>query len=230
MEEKVLVQSQRYHFGRVLLIFAIVVALICAVVYIIPYNASATDYETCTNQKFSFSPFCFEAQDRAGKCERHDDGPNTAAKYAAYENEDTFVIVICVAGGVSLICLLIFAWLRSYEMTVTDKRVYGRAAFGKRVDLPMDSISAVATMGLKGIAVATSSGKIAFLMIKNRDEIHKIISNLLIERQSKPKAAPTISTPATSNADELKKYKELLDMGVITQEELDAKKKQLLGL
>lgn len=33
-----------------------------------------------------------------------------------------------------------------------------------------------------------------------------------------------------SNADELKKFKELLDMGAITQEEFDAKKKQLLGL
>lgn len=34
----------------------------------------------------------------------------------------------------------------------------------------------------------------------------------------------------TSSADELKKFKELLDMGIITQEEFDAKKKQLLGL
>jgi len=33
-----------------------------------------------------------------------------------------------------------------------------------------------------------------------------------------------------SQADELKKYKELLDGGVITQEEFDAKKKQILGL
>ena len=36
------------------------------------------------------------------------------------------------------------------------------------------------------------------------------------------------SSPST--IDELKKYKELLDSGVITQEEFDAKKKQLLGL
>ena len=34
----------------------------------------------------------------------------------------------------------------------------------------------------------------------------------------------------TSNADELKKFKELLDTGIITQEEFEAKKKQLLGL
>ena len=33
-----------------------------------------------------------------------------------------------------------------------------------------------------------------------------------------------------STADEIKKFKELLDCGVITQEEFDAKKKQLLGL
>ena len=34
----------------------------------------------------------------------------------------------------------------------------------------------------------------------------------------------------TSHADELKKFKDLLDSGVITQEEFDQKKKQLLGL
>ena len=34
----------------------------------------------------------------------------------------------------------------------------------------------------------------------------------------------------TSNADELKKYKDLLDNGAITQEEFENKKKELLGL
>lgn len=44
------------------------------------------------------------------------------------------------------------------------------------------------------------------------------------KKASAPESAPV------SAADELKKFKELLDMGVITQEEFDAKKKQLLGL
>ena len=35
---------------------------------------------------------------------------------------------------------------------------------------------------------------------------------------------------AVSTAEELKKFKDLLDSGIITQEEFDAKKKQLLGL
>ena len=43
------------------------------------------------------------------------------------------------------------------------------------------------------------------------------------------KASAPASAPVSA-ADELKKFKELLDMGAITQEEFDAKKKQLLGL
>jgi len=42
--------------------------------------------------------------------------------------------------------------------------------------------------------------------------------------------ASTPSESAISSTDELRKYKELLDDGIITQEEFDAKKKQLLGL
>ena len=38
------------------------------------------------------------------------------------------------------------------------------------------------------------------------------------------------ATGTVSAADEIKKFKELLDAGIISQEEFDAKKKQLLGL
>jgi hypothetical protein len=44
---------------------------------------------------------------------------------------------------------------------------------------------------------------------------------------------PALAVQADNNisvADEIKKFKELLDMGALTQEEFDAKKKQLLGL
>ena len=40
----------------------------------------------------------------------------------------------------------------------------------------------------------------------------------------------TTATQKTSEADEIKKYKELLDEGIITKEEFDRKKKQILGL
>lgn len=132
----------------------------------------------------------------------------------------------------ALIGLLIFLWLRSYELTITDKRVYGKVAFGKRVDLPVDSVSATATIGLfKGVSVSTSSGKISFLAIKNANEIYGVINNLLVDRQKeKTQNIGTTIVQNSDEADQLKKYKDLLDSGVITQEEFDAKKKQLLGL
>ena len=133
----------------------------------------------------------------------------------------------------ALLGVFIHSWLSKIELIVTDKRVYGTAAFGRRVDLPFDSISAIGTGWPKGIEVSTSSGKISFLAIKNCDEIHNVLSRLLIERQSVEKSVShtTIKQEIPqSNADELKKYKELLDSGVISQEEFDAKKKQLLGL
>ena len=67
--------------------------------------------------------------------------------------------------------------------------------------------------------------------IKLMEDIYNYIENRIVE-EKKAKRAPasTIVQQATSPAEELKKMKELLDMGIITQEEFDAKKKQLLGL
>ena len=51
-----------------------------------------------------------------------------------------------------------------------------------------------------------------------------------VDEIKKQKNAPVVMASPVSAADELKKFKELLDLGIITQEEFDAKKKQLLGL
>lgn len=144
----------------------------------------------------------------------------------------SFAGIFILSTPLMTIFLILYWYASKMEITVTDKRVYGKSGFGKRVDLPLDSISAVATGAFNGLAVASSSGRIKFMGIKNRDEIHEIISDLLLKRQSKPVVAPTTIKQEVqqSSADELKKFKELLDSGIITQEEFEAKKKQLLGL
>ena len=50
-----------------------------------------------------------------------------------------------------------------------------------------------------------------------------------VENKIMAKNAPNVITQASSSADELLKFKNLLDLGVITQEEFDAKKKELLS-
>lgn len=133
----------------------------------------------------------------------------------------------------AIISLIIYLCISKIDLTITDKRAYGCALFGKRVDLPLDSISAVGLGMFKSIAITTASGAIKFAFIKNRDEMYNAISKLLLDRQTATKniiVQETNNNNNASNADELKKFKDLLDSGVITQEEFDAKKKQLLGL
>ena len=58
----------------------------------------------------------------------------------------------------------------------------------------------------------------------------KCLSYFEIMARENDAAQAAAPAPAASAADEIKKFKELLDLGAITQEEFDAKKKQLLGL
>ena len=151
--------------------------------------------------------------------------PATASGIVALSIPGAFFVVYF---WLSLICLLCFS---NAEITVTDKRIFGRAIFKQRVDLPIDKISSVGTCLFNGIGVATSSGRIKFLFCKNQNEVFEAISKLLLDRQEqKPRETAIRSERPQSSADELKKYKDLLDSGIITQDEFDAKKKQLLGL
>lgn len=145
-------------------------------------------------------------------------------------NETIFMVILIPMVLATIVFAILYFSLRNTELVVTDKRISGKAANGKRVDLPLDSISAIALSFMKGIAFATSSGRIKFKLIKNRDAIYDTVSKLLIERQNKTQPISVqMERSVTSNAAELKEYKELLDSGVITEEEFNAKKKQLLG-
>lgn len=83
--------------------------------------------------------------------------------------------------------------------------------------------------GIRGAAKDLRS--IVFFPKQNElaEKIYNHIRKLIEE--NKKNTVPVVNQVQTlSNADELRKYKQLLDDGIITQEEFDAKKKQLLGL
>ncbi len=69
-------------------------------------------------------------------------------------------------------------------------------------------------------------------MIGNYKEIGEVLSTLINERQEATQAPVIVATPTQSGdkLDDLKKLKDLLDNGIITQEEFETKKKQILGL
>ena len=62
-----------------------------------------------------------------------------------------------------------------------------------------------------------------------RNKALELIEQYRSRKNATQKVVPQ-SVVQVGAADEVKKFKELLDLGVISQEEFDAKKKQLLGL
>ena len=84
--------------------------------------------------------------------------------------------------------------------------------------------------GCNGSISLEGTGKICPFKGKFNNEAEKVYNFLQkrIDEIKSSKAVPAV--PKTSSSDELIKFKQLLDSGVITQAEFDAKKKQLLGL
>ncbi len=131
------------------------------------------------------------------------------------------------------ILYLIYLMISRSEVTITDKNVYGKTYWGKKVVLPLYMISAYSTSKFFSVlAVATSSGYIKFPCIENREQIAVVLQQLISERQLKTENQQNekIVEENHNNLDDLIKLKSLLDNGIITQEEFDVKKKQILGM
>ena len=234
MAEKLIIKSEQYNVKKFFKIMLIIGAVLSILAFFLCVMSQFSNYD--------YYQRTYEEHLAQGYCNNYNTGMcymcRNATEYTSgFDYMISFfpiaiILLVAPIGVFALIGGLIYLWLRSYELTVTDKRIFGKVAWGKRVDLPVDSVSATASLRfLNGVSVSTSSGRISFRALKNADAIYQVINNLLIERQQeKSKPAPIVETPKSDEADQLKKYKELLDIGVITQEEFDAKKKQLLGL
>ena len=156
------------------------------------------------------------------------------ALMAAFKGHDTYMallIVGCVFFLLGVIFGIVFLAISRCELTITEKNVRGKTLFGKEVVLPLYMVSAYSTRKLLStVAVATSSGVTKFSLIGNYLAIGEILGQKINERQEVTANEVKPQSTQSNSMDDILKLKSLLDAGVITQEEFDAKKKQLLGL
>ena len=123
------------------------------------------------------------------------------------------------------------------EITVTDNRIFGKLPHGKEVDIPLNQVTGLQSCSFDGVSVASIGNVSNFHCIENHEEVMKAISYLLANPPTANTASAQASNASTSGsssssneAEQLKRFKDLLDSGIITQEEFDAKKKEILGL
>ena len=80
------------------------------------------------------------------------------------------------------------------------------------------------------MTLSTSSSVTKFSLIPNYFKIGNVLAQLINQRQTNTASPSEHTFTASQSMDDLVKLKDLLDKGIITQEDFEAKKKELLGL
>lgn len=131
---------------------------------------------------------------------------------------------------------IIYKTYNRVSIEVTNYKVKCTYGLKDEMNIPIDSISSV-TMNssfLSAIGFTCAGNAYKMSYIENRKEIFDMVNKLLAERSiNKSNSFMTKFVDEQNNGDittELKRFKKLLDEGLITEEEYDAKKKQLLNL
>lgn len=262
MEEKIILQSEQCRLGkfiRFLLLLGLVISIL-VVVFFCTDNVGAYDYYYKTYLEHQIRGSCGEFYESTGqRCYYCSEVRYTssAMDYAVAEIlEDVFSLSMCILPLAIALALsaLVYFWLGRCELTVTDKRIYGRGVWGKKVDLPLSDLTGMRKLlFLKGIKITCPTGQIRLRLINNAGELCAAVRELpKTEPKNKQNSLSNAKTPEKTGAGQtraekkaakdkrlnpkgdafkkMKKYKELLDMGIITQEEFDKKKKELLEL
>lgn len=135
------------------------------------------------------------------------------------------VPLIVIPAIVASVFCFYYAWFFANSdkqiLTVTPHRVYIKLKQQTK-EIPIDKISSIEKRGPYTMKIKSSSGTVNITFCTNRDEVANAITDLMNNK----KANKDIESIATS----LRMYQELVKEGTITQEEFEAKKKQLLGL
>ncbi|MBR1863770.1 MAG: SHOCT domain-containing protein [Ruminococcus sp.] len=154
--------------------------------------------------------------------------------------DEMYVWLLAVLAVLTVILLaFVSSGVGKCYLQLTDKTIEGKVstANSKRsLLLPLDKVDSImkeSTMTdriLSGetVAVRSASGVIRFPCVHNADEF--VGTALEMIEKYKHSAAAGPGGEDKTDLEELRKLKELLDMGAVTQEEFDAKKKELLRL
>lgn len=144
----------------------------------------------------------------------------------AINNYLTGFIIFIVLFVIVLVLNIIYKSDLKKEMIIENNIVVCKNGKKTVKEFMVKDITSVISIGKNGLKVLGAGISYQIKNIKNCDEIKtEIMSNISSEQVAPAKTQNQENAPI-----DIIKYKELLDIGVITQEEFDEKKKQLLSL
>lgn len=188
MDEKIIYQSKNKG-SKVKLIITICLLVVAVATCLIgyPQYIEAEEYTTLCWRVLEldedFSVYKYAGDPSTWTKETHD---THALAYArALAAERNLLVILEIAFLCAVISVLgAYKWFYSgrTSITITDRRIYGTATFGKEVDLPLSSVVMIRKSGKKNMTISTSGGNVRFVGIKNRNEVYSAIQTLLAIR------------------------------------------------
>lgn len=134
-------------------------------------------------------------------------------------------------GAAVFVLLMVTLWYvadAQKSMSVDEDRILCKAGKKTTKEFLVKDVKSVELASLKGLKVTGNGIKYKINLLKNAEELKKAIMDAVT---ALPVESVMLTTSiAPTSADELKKYKELFDNGVINEEEYNLKKKQLMNL
>lgn len=148
--------------------------------------------------------------------------------YYLYKNTYTpFLVIYGIIFGLVTLTTIALLLDKKRNIIVKKDTVTITKLFKKKADLLIADINSVETTKLKGVKIIGNGFKYSILLLSNNEEVKDNLFKLLGTAKKEIKETKE-KKENISAADEIKKYKDLLDAGAITQEEFDKKKKELL--
>jgi len=173
--------------------------------------------------------------------------------YGKWETHDAFVIFIIpfiIFALASILCWLYIKSAKSCSIELNDKCVKGvrKTIFSKRdLNLPIEQIDSImvshslwdALFGGEKLLIRSASGMIKFPWVRNAKEFSDAVLAKIDEyKQNDKEKNKNLADSALNNsgnnagmqtaAQKIKDLNELLEIGAISQEEFNAKRKELL--
>lgn len=139
----------------------------------------------------------------------------------------TGLLIPVIALVLIMLVFQVLTLLEKKKKIIIEKRgLICTGSLGKEIVFPIKRSLTVKKGLFNGIRVKSPEHRYYISSVSNGKEIVDVVNNVKSEMQ---KAISDLKTK-TSKTEELLKLKELLDAGVITQDEFDAKKKAYLNL
>lgn len=235
MENEIICKAEikpKEHFIATILAIVYWIIFICA-----PFILGSASYSNSHYEQKSIWIFIYFYKD------------NYSYNEHSYDYSEYIPLFLFIALFIAALPVLFYFGAREIakrcNLILTDKGIFGnlkKALSKKELNLPIDKIDNIMISeniidklrGGKTIAVRTTNGLIKFNWVQNADEfVNATLAKIEEYKQSVKENVSVMAHNASGGSDnsaaaKIKELKELLDSGLISQEEFEAKRKELI--